>query len=236
MKETTDRRYPIGKFEYGKNYSLDETRKQIKSIARVPKDLKKLLKKLRDGALDKSYRIGGWTARQVIHHLADSHLNAYVRFKLAATETAPIIKPYEENLWAEIEDAKHGSPKTSLKLLSALHSRWIDFLMSLSDDDLDRGYFHPASKRTVSLREAIALYAWHGKHHLAHIKIVADGNIEKASDSKKSSASKSKRTKGGNKSIANVSLEAGAKPKKRVMSEAHKAKIRAAQQARRATE
>ncbi len=89
MKEITDRRYPIGKFEYGKNYSIDETRKQIKSIARLPKELKKLIKKLRDGALDRSYRAGGWTARQVIHHIADSHVNAYVRFKLAATETAP---------------------------------------------------------------------------------------------------------------------------------------------------
>ncbi|HLP96730.1 MAG TPA: putative metal-dependent hydrolase, partial [Saprospiraceae bacterium] len=186
MKEVTDRRYPIGRFEYGKNYSLEDTRKQIKDIARLPKDLKKVVKKLKDGALDKPYRLGGWTARQVVHHLADSHMNAYVRFKLAVTETAPIIKPYEEQLWAETEDAKHGSAKTSIKLLSALHNRWVDFLISLSEDDLEKGYFHPATKRTVSLREAIALYAWHCRHHLAHVKLVADSNQEsKKDDSKK---------------------------------------------------
>ena len=237
MKETTDRRYPIGKFEYGKNYSIDETRKHIKSIARLPKDLKKTLKKLKDGALDKPYRAGGWTARQVIHHLADSHMNAYVRFKLAATENAPIIKPYEEMLWAETEDGKHGSAKTSIKLLAALHDRWVDFMMSLSDDDLERGYYHPASKRTVSLREAIALYAWHARHHLAHIKIVAEGNLEKAAKKDKDPklAPLLKTPKESGKSAA-TALDAGKEPKKRVMSEAHKAKIKAAQQARRAAE
>ena len=237
MKEITDRRYPIGKFDYGKNYSIDETRKHIKSIARLPKELKKTLKKLRDGALDKPYRAGGWTARQVIHHLADSHMNAYVRFKLAATENAPIIKPYEETLWAETEDGKHGSAKTSIKLLSALHDRWVDFMMSLSDDDLERGYYHPASKRTVSLREAIALYAWHAKHHLEHIKMVAEGNLEKAvkKDKHHKLAPPLKTPKESAKS-ATAALDAGKEPKKRVMSEAHKAKIRAAQQARRASE
>jgi len=237
MKEITDRRYPIGKFDYGKNYSIEETRKHIKAIARLPKELKKTLKKLRDGALDKPYRAGGWTARQVIHHLADSHMNAYVRFKLAATENAPIIKPYEETLWAETEDGKHGSAKTSIKLLAALHDRWVDFMTSLSDDDLERGYYHPASKRTVSLREAIALYAWHAKHHLEHIKMVAEGNLEKAvkKDKHHKLAPPLNTPKESAKSTA-ATLDAGKEPKKRVMSEAHKAKIRAAQQARRASE
>jgi uncharacterized damage-inducible protein DinB len=179
MKEITDRRFPIGKFEHGKSYSNEDTRKHIRTIAQLPKDLKKVFKKLRDGALDKPYRAGGWTARQVIHHIADSNMNAYVRFKLAATENAPIIKPYEENLWAETDDSKYGSPKISIKLLTALHVRWVVFLTSLSEDDLERGYYHPANKRTVSIREAIALYAWHSKHHLAHLKMIADGNFEK---------------------------------------------------------
>ena len=236
MKGTIDRRYPNGEFQYGQNYSIEETRKHIKSIARVPKDLKKILKKLRDGALDKSYRSGGWTARQIIHHIADSHMNAYIRFKLAATENAPIIKPYEESLWAETEDAKHGAPKTSLKLLAALHIRWVDFLMSLSDDDLDRGYYHPASKRTVSIREAIALYAWHSKHHLSHIKMVAEGNVEKGSDRKKQSSSKGAGKTNSGKFTGIEPETIGAMPKKRVMSEDHKNKIRTAQQARRAAE
>ena len=195
MKEITDRRYPIGKFEYGKTYSNEDTRKHIKTIARLPKDLKKVFKKLRDGALDKPYRAGGWTARQLIHHIADSNMNAYVRFKLAATEIAPIIKPYEENLWAETDDSKYGSPKISIKLLTALHARWVVFLTALTEDDLDRGYYHPANKRTVSIREAIALYAWHSKHHLAHLKMIADGNFEKVSDGKKTSESKAKAPK-----------------------------------------
>ncbi|HAD14345.1 MAG TPA: putative metal-dependent hydrolase, partial [Saprospirales bacterium] len=213
MKEVTDRRFPIGRFEYNKNYTLDDTRKQIKDIARLPKELKKLVKKLKDGALDKPYRQGGWTARQVIHHLADSHMNAYIRFKLAATETAPIIKPYEEKLWAETEDAKHGSAKTSIKLLAALHDRWVDFMISLSEDDLDKGYFHPATKRTVALREAIALYAWHANHHLAHVKLVADGNFEKKkSDDKK----KDRKTKSAAKPAPapKAAAPAGDKPKR----------------------
>ncbi|MFN0215653.1 MAG: YfiT family bacillithiol transferase, partial [Saprospiraceae bacterium] len=234
MKEISDRRYPIGKFEYGKSYSIDETRKHIKSIARLPKLLKKALKKLRDGALDKPYRSGGWTARQVIHHMADSHMNAYVRFKLAATEDTPIIKPYVEGSWAETEDAKHGSARSSLKILTALHDRWVGFIISLNEDDLDRGFYHPVNKRTLSLREAIALYAWHGKHHLAHIKIVVDGNFEKT-EGNKDSASKTKEPQ-SKKVAEKTTPEKAAAPKKRVMSEAHKAKIRAAQQARRAAE
>ena len=173
-------RYPIGNFEYGKKYSLNDTRKHIKEIAELPKNLKKIVKKLRDGALDKTYRPHGWTARQVIHHLADSHMNAYIRMKLALTENTPVIKPYEEQRWAEVEDGKHGSVKVSIKLLAALHHRWVDFLTLLSDEDLERGYFHPINKRTITLQEAIALYAWHCKHHFAHIRIIADGKAPKA--------------------------------------------------------
>ena len=169
-------RYPIGMFEYGKEYSNLDTLRHIREIADLPKKLKKIVKKLREGALDKTYRQHGWTVRQVVHHLADSHINAYVRMKLAVTENAPIVKPYEEQLWAETEDGKHGSAGMSLKLLSALHKRWVFFLSHLSDEDLDKVYYNPSSKRTIQLREAIALYAWHGKHHLAHVKLVADGN------------------------------------------------------------
>ncbi len=177
MKKLDKLRYPIGNFEYGKSYSLPQTRQHIKTIARFPKDLKKLIKKLNREALDTTYRSGGWTVRQVVHHLADSHMNAYVRMKLAVTEPAPIIKPYEENLWAETSDAKQGSVKTSLQLLNALHKRWVAFLERLSDEDLERGYFHPERQSLVLLPEAIALYAWHCKHHLAHISLVVQGKL-----------------------------------------------------------
>ena len=213
-------RYPIGNFEYGKKYSINDTRKHIKEIAALPKNLKKAVKKLRNGGLEKPYRPNGWTARQVIHHLADSHMNAYIRMKLAVTENTPVIKPYEEQLWAEMEDGKHASAKLSLKLLAALHERWVLFLAGLSDDDLERGYFHPISKRTFSLQEAIALYAWHSMHHLAHIKIVADGKAPKFEKIINEEASKGK-------------TKAATTPRKnRVMSEAHKEKIRAAHAAR----
>ena len=180
MKDLIALRYPIGNFEYGKKYTINDTRKHIRDIAELPKSLKKVIKKLRNGALDKPYRPNGWTARQVIHHLADSHMNAYIRMKLTVTENTPVIKPYEEQLWAEMEDSKHASAKLSIKLLSALHQRWVLFLSSLTDEDLERGYFHPGTKKTVLLQEAIALYSWHGKHHLAHIKLVASGKSEKA--------------------------------------------------------
>lgn len=175
MKSQESRRYPIGKFEYGKTWSLDDTRRNIKAIARFPKELKKVLKKLKSGELDSSYRRGGWTTRQVVHHLADSHMNAYVRMKLAVTEQTPIIKPYEEANWAETEDAKNASIKLSLRILAPLHKRWVMFLESLSEEDLERGYFHPELQRVIPLPEAIALYAWHGQHHTAHIRLIARG-------------------------------------------------------------
>ena len=178
MKSQDKLKYPIGRFEYGKNYSLDETRRNIKAIAKLPKELKKALKKLRSGDLDKSYRKGGWTVRQVVHHIADSHMNAYIRMKLAVTEPTPVIKPYEEANWAETEDSKTASVKLSLKLLAPLHRRWVMFLETLSEEDLERGYFHPEMQRIIPLPEAIALYAWHSKHHLAHIRLVTTGKGE----------------------------------------------------------
>jgi uncharacterized damage-inducible protein DinB len=175
MKSQESLRYPIGKFENKKTYLLDETRKHIKTIARLPKELKKVLKKLKSGELDMAYRRGGWTARQVANHIADSHINAYIRMKLAVTEQAPIIKPYEETEWAKTEDGKNGSVKLSLKILEPLHKRWVVFLESLSEEDLERGYYHPGQQRIIPLPEAIALYAWHGQHHVAHIRLVASG-------------------------------------------------------------
>ncbi len=230
MKEHLDNlRYPIGQFEYGKPYTIDDTRKHIKILSKFPKELKKAVKKLKSGDLEKTYRPDGWTIRQVILHLADSHINAYTRLKLAVTENTPIIKPYEENLWAELEDGKHGSIKTSLKLLGALHSRWTHFLKSLQEDDLEKGFYHPASKRTVSVQEAIALYVWHSQHHLGHILLVGEGK-SKSSGSKKTEEEDKKGTP-DKKSKSDASAKA---PKKRIISDEHREKIRAAQVARHA--
>ncbi|MFN4257338.1 MAG: YfiT family bacillithiol transferase, partial [Saprospiraceae bacterium] len=180
------KRYPIGRFEYGKSYSLDETRQHIRDIAKLPKQLKKMARKLSGEELETSYRRDGWTARQVIHHLADSHVNAYIRMKLAVTANTPAINPYDEVAWAEMEDAKHGPVKTSVTLLSVLHKRWVTFLHALTVEELEKGYFHPGMGRVMKLSEAIALYAWHGRHHLAHVKLVAHGDGGKAATSKSS--------------------------------------------------
>ncbi|MEI6408812.1 MAG: putative metal-dependent hydrolase [Bacteroidota bacterium] len=185
MKKDDPSRYPVGKHEYGKSYSFEETRRNIKTIAALPRDLKKFLKKLSSDGLNKSYRKGGWTVRQIVHHIADSHINAYIRMKMAVTEIDPTIKPYEEALWAETDDAKYAPVKVSLKLISALTRRWVLFLESLSDEDLERGYFHPALQQRVPLPDAIAAYAWHSRHHLAHIAMVLSGKqFEPENDTK----------------------------------------------------
>ncbi|MFN4081630.1 MAG: YfiT family bacillithiol transferase, partial [Saprospiraceae bacterium] len=170
-------RYPIGRFEFHADYGIDNLRKDIKTISKFPKALKTLLKKIKPGDLKCAYRKGGWTVRQIIHHLADSHMNAYIRMKMALTEPNPVIKTYEEHLWADTEDGSSAPVKLSLKLLSALHERWSYFLKLLTEDDLDRCYFHPEYRRSVPLSEAIALYAWHCRHHLAHINLAIVGQM-----------------------------------------------------------
>jgi hypothetical protein len=119
--------------------------------------------------LDSAYRPGGWTVRQVVHHLPDSHLNGYTRFKLSLTEARPVIKPYEEARWAELPDVRAVPVEVSLDLLDALHRRWVPLLAGIRPDEWARGYHHPEYKRDFSLEEALGLYAWHGEHHVAHI-------------------------------------------------------------------
>lgn len=187
-------RYPIGPFIGKPEYTLEETASHIKIISKLPRQLKKILGKIRRKQLDKSYREGGWTVRQIVHHLADSHIHAYARMKLAVTEPTPIIKTYEEKLWAETPDSKHGSVKSSLGLLESLHDRWTAFLSTLSQEDLEHGYFHPETQRLVLLQEAIASYAWHCKHHLAHIKLVTAGIYAEATKTKKKKKSAKKKS------------------------------------------
>jgi hypothetical protein len=205
MKEQDHLRFPIGKFEYGKSYTTDAIRKNIKIIENFPKILKKTLKKATRDQLDTTYRPGGWTIRQVVHHLADSHMNAYIRTKLALTEQAPIIKTYEEKEWAELEDAKNGSIKNSIKIVAAVHARWTKCLLALSDDDLEKAYYHPGSKRLFPIAEIVALYAWHAQHHLGHIKIVVKDTDQSAT---------TKTNKSTDKAPAAKTAKAAAKPKK----------------------
>jgi uncharacterized damage-inducible protein DinB len=140
----------------------------IAQLAEAPARLRQAIAGLNAEQLDTEYRPGGWTVRQVVHHVPDSHLNSYVRFKLALTEEEPAIKPYDEDRWARLEDSRVTPVETSLDLLDALHERWVMLLRSLSPDDFKRAFRHP-ELGAVSLNKNVGLYAWHGRHHVAHI-------------------------------------------------------------------
>ncbi|WP_240768519.1 YfiT family bacillithiol transferase [Olivibacter sp. XZL3] len=170
-----DLRYPIGQFEKPNLIGKQELSSWMETIALFPKEIAQEVTTLTDEQLDTPYRDGGWTVRQVVHHCADSHMNAFIRFKLALTETDPIIKPYHEALWAELPDSKiHLEP--SLNLLKGLHERWSKLLESLDDEDLKRTYVHPEQGRPIPLDEVIGMYAWHCNHHLAHIIVLKKNN------------------------------------------------------------
>ncbi len=164
-----DPRYPIGKFEVSPDgVKIAERTQAIAEIAALPAQLAAAIAGWNGARLDRPYREGGWTARQVIHHLADSHMNSYIRFHLALTEEEPVIKPYAEARWAELSDGKSAPPEVSLTLLDALHRRWVILLESMTDADFARAFRHP--ERGLSrLDVTTLLYSWHGRHHLAHI-------------------------------------------------------------------
>jgi hypothetical protein len=165
-------KYPIGKFEFGNSYTADDNKKHISIIEQFPKELLPLVKKFTAAQLEKSYRPDGWTGRQVVHHIFDSHVNAYIRTKLTLTEHAPTVKPYKEDVWADLEDSKRAPVEMSLLLIDGLHQRWVYLLNSLADADFEKKYFHPEYNREFKLNELLALYAWHGKHHYEHLKII----------------------------------------------------------------
>ncbi len=164
-------RFPIGHFEAPAQYTPSIIAEWIQEIADLPEQLWEATENLSDAELDTPYRPGGWTKRQVVHHLADSHINAYTRFKLAVTEDNPTIKPYLEGKWAEFEDGKTGAIAPSLALLEALHFRWANFLRTLDDAQLQRTFFHPEHQKSFSLAENVGVYAWHGRHHLGHVEL-----------------------------------------------------------------
>ena len=163
-----DLRYPIGKFSPKDGLGASDYRRLIAEIAEAPALVRKAVEGLDDRQLDSPYRPGGWTVRQVVHHLPDSHMNAYTRFKLGMTEDHPTIKPYKEGRWAELSEARTAPPDLSLAILESLHRRWVLFLESMKPEDFRRTLNHPESG-TETLDRMLQLYAWHGKHHTAHI-------------------------------------------------------------------
>lgn len=162
-----DQRFPIGKYE-PKPFSAEQKEKWLTDILFLPRQLEMAILNLDEQQLETPYREEGWTVRQVIHHVADSHMNAFIRCKLALTETNPTIKPYEEALWAEQSDYKLAV-NISLTLLHALHNRWYDLLKHMKEEEWNRTVVHPQHNKQMSLWFLLGMYAWHGHHHTAHI-------------------------------------------------------------------
>jgi uncharacterized damage-inducible protein DinB len=171
----SDLRFPIGKFTYDGPLTDEQKRTSLDQISETPTKLRAAIKGLTEAQIDTPYRPGGWTVRQVIHHMPDSHLNAYVRFKLALTEDEPTIKPYAEARWAELSDTKLTPVEVSLTLLESLHDRWVRLLRSLTPEDWKRTFRHP-EMGPMTLEKTLALYAWHGPHHVAHVTALRERN------------------------------------------------------------
>jgi hypothetical protein len=170
MEHIDSVRYPAGVYEKPDKILKSDVSRWCKEIERLPRDLKRLVSGFNDEQLDTPYREAGWTVRQVIHHLADSHINAYCRIKLALTEDNPTVKPYEEKRWAELSDARSADIKFSIQILTGIHKRWGLTIRAMNKEDYKRTFFHPANGRNQSIGEIIGMYAWHGRHHLAHIR------------------------------------------------------------------
>jgi len=164
----SDPRYPIGKFSFSGPADEAQRRQFIDAIAQAPVALRAAVSGLSPEQIETPYRDGGWTVRQVVHHVPESHMNAYIRFKLALTEDEPTIKPYMEDRWAKTEDVEATPLEVSLALLDSLHDRWVRLLRSLRPEDWKRTFRHP-EMGTLSLEKTLALYAWHGRHHVAHV-------------------------------------------------------------------
>ncbi len=164
----SDLRYPIGRFKLEGEFTDEMRQILINEIEEAPANLRKAVEGLTDDQLNTSYRPGGWTVKQVVHHLPDSHLNSYIRFKLALTEDEPLVKTYFEERWAELKDSFETPVSVSINLFENLHIRWVKLLKSLSPQDFKRSFRHP-EHGLVSLERTLAIYAYHGKHHVAQI-------------------------------------------------------------------
>jgi uncharacterized damage-inducible protein DinB len=163
-----DPRYPVGRYRVEGEITAEQRGRWIENIAATPARMREALAGLTDEQLDTPYRDGGWTVRQLAHHVPDSHANAYTRFKLGLTENDPVIKPYDEAAWALLEDTRVTPIAVSLTLLEALHERWVNVLRSITDDQWSRTVQHPENGR-MRLDFMLGLYDWHGRHHVAHI-------------------------------------------------------------------
>jgi hypothetical protein len=163
-------KFPIGRFKRPEGYAADYVQQAIASIEGLPRKLLARVSSLTDAGWRRQYRPGSWTVQQVTNHIVDANVNNYTRFKFALTEENPAIKPYLENLWSDLPDARGGDMRPALALISAIHSKWAQTLRTMGETEFRRGFFHPHLDRVVPLYEAAGMYAWHGEHHLAQIR------------------------------------------------------------------
>jgi hypothetical protein len=170
-----DLRFPVGRFQRPDSLTPEQRRAAIDAIVAAPVHLRAAVRGLDEPKLDTPYRPDGWTVRQVVHHVPDSHMNAFIRFKLALTEDTPTIKPYDESAWATLEDARSTPIETSLALLDCLHDRWVRVLRAMSPADFSRALNHPENGR-MTLDQVLANYEWHSSHHVAHITKLRERN------------------------------------------------------------
>ncbi len=168
--------YPIGKFVKGKTYSFDEVKKNIEAFSAFPTQLETLVKNWDEKKLSTTYRDGGWNGRQVINHLGDSHAQLLLRFKSGLADDKAEIKPYQEDKWAEMTDCLNAPIQHSLQIVNGVHARLSILFKSLNEKDWQKTTYHPESKHTFTLAELLALYVWHGQHHLGHLKIITSLN------------------------------------------------------------
>ena len=167
-------RYPIGRFSPPAEVTSQDRENFLNEIEQLPATMREVVAGLTDEQLDTPYREGGWTLRQVVHHVPDSHANSYIRYRWTLTEDQPTIKAYYEDRWGELPDASSAPIEPSLQLLEALHQRWLLLLRAMTDEDYARSFIHPETNKTIRLDTMLALYAWHGKHHVAHIRSLKD--------------------------------------------------------------
>ncbi|MBT8219986.1 MAG: putative metal-dependent hydrolase [Bacteroidia bacterium] len=167
-------KYPIGPFKRPLVINQDHIKKWKQDLSDLPYNLRKVTAGMRDRDLDKKYRPGGWTGRQVIHHIADSHMNAYIRFKWALTEEVPMIKAYDEEAWAKLDDSKELPIDVSMKLIDALHHRWTYLIKQFRRKEWAKAYDHPDYEKPASLEIALAMYAWHSNHHIGHLQLIRE--------------------------------------------------------------
>lgn len=169
-----DPRFPIGKFHAPESISAEDRVRYIGIIESAPGRLRAAVTGLSAAQLDTPYREGGWTVRQVVHHVPESHMNAYIRFKLALTEIDPVVKPYDEAAWARLSDVADAPVEASLGLVDCLHARWVVLMRGMSAEEWKRRFIHPEYGRGMTLEHTLALYAWHSDHHIAHVKQALD--------------------------------------------------------------